>query len=269
MRLPTAHLFAAILSLSVGPVLAQEATAERPSEAWSDLKPMIFGARAIAEAGDMIRVDGPVRAHDAAVVPIEIAIAPPLGRSVKRFALIVDENPAPVAADFVVGEGMGREVALSTRIRVNAYSNVRVVAELDDGSLHQTARYVKASGGCSAPALKDAEAAVAQAGQIRLRVFDAAADEGAEAQVAIRHPNHSGFQVDQVTLLHVPAWFVDQIEVTQGDRMIFRMEGGISLSEDPSLRFRFTPSGSEPFTIRATDTAGASFEGVFPSQFGS
>lgn len=268
MRLPASLSFAVALACAVGPVLAQETPAERPSAAWTDLKPMIYGAREIAEAGEMIRLDAPVRAHDAAVVPVEIAITPPLGRSVARFALIVDENPAPVAADFVVGEGMGREIALSTRIRVNAYSNVRVVAELDDGSLHQTARFVKASGGCSAPALKDAAAAVADAGQLRLRVFEAGAT-GAEAQVAVRHPNHSGFQVDQVTLLFTPAWFVDEIEVSQGARMVFRMEGGISLSEDPSLRFRYVPADNAPFTVRAADTAGATFEGVFPSQLGS
>jgi sulfur-oxidizing protein SoxY len=257
-------LRAATVAFSIVAVAAaaQETTAERPSEAWDDLRGMIYGERPIAAAPDMIRLEAPTRAHDAAVVPVEIEITPPPGREVERFALIIDENPAPVAADFIVGDAMGRDIALSTRIRVNAYSNVRVVAELDDGTLHQHARFVKASGGCSAPALKDAAAALAAAGQMKMRVFDAAA--GGEAQVMVRHPNNSGFQIDQVSLLHIPAYYVDLIEVSQGDRMVFRMEGGISLSEDPSIRFHFAGTGDEPFTVRATDNSGAVFEGAFP-----
>lgn len=250
------------------PIPAEPAVAEQPSAAWRDLRPMIYGQREIADANDMIRIDAPVRAHDAAVVPLEIDITPPLGRTVSRFALIIDENPAPVAADFEVGPGLGREIALSTRVRIDAYSNVRVVAELDDGTLHQSARFVKASGGCSAPALKDAEAALAAAGQMRMRVFGPN-DQSAEAQISVRHPNYSGFQMNQVTLLRVPAYYVDRIEVSQGDQLVFRMEGGISLSEDPSIRFRYTPNGAEPFTVRAGDNSGEVFEGLFPAVAGS
>jgi sulfur-oxidizing protein SoxY len=255
-------------SAIAGQSLAQEGTTERPSEAWGDLRHMIYGDRAIADAPDMIAIAAPVRAEDAAVVPVEIAITPPPGRAVERFSLIIDENPAPVAADFEVGDALGHDIALSTRIRVNAYSNVRVVAQLDDGTLHQNARFVKASGGCSAPALKDAEAAMAAAGQMKMRIFEAAA-QGREAQVMVRHPNNSGFQVDQVTLLPVPAYYVDHLEVTQGDRLVFRMEGGISLSEDPSIRFRFAGTSDEPFTVKAGDNSGAEFEGVFPAHAGS
>ena len=48
--------------------------------------------------------------------------------------------------------------SLSTRIRVDAYTNLHAVAELDDGHLYGAQRFVKAAGGCSAPAAKqDAE----------------------------------------------------------------------------------------------------------------
>ena len=45
--------------------------------------------------------------------------------------------------------------AISTRVRVNSYTNVHAVAELSDGKLYVVKTYVKASGGCSAPAVKD------------------------------------------------------------------------------------------------------------------
>ncbi|SEA75871.1 quinoprotein dehydrogenase-associated SoxYZ-like carrier [Rubrimonas cliftonensis] len=270
------HL-AAALALASGPAFAAggetpgdlRATASAESESWDELRRLIFADRAVAEAGEMITLEAPYRAHDAAVVPIEIRIAPPLGKTVRSFQIIIDENPAPVAAEFTPGPGLGRTIELSTRIRVDAYSNVRVIAELDDGELFGAARFVKASGGCSAPNLKDAEAALAAAGQMKLRVFPAADAARPEAQVMLRHPQYSGFQMDQVTHLHIPAYFVDELEVVQGEQLMFRMRGGISLSEDPSIRFSFTPSGEEPFQVRAADTDGDEYTGVFPAALGS
>ncbi len=40
---------------------------------------------------------------------------------------------------------------ISTRVRVNSYTDVHAVAELSDGKLYMIKIYVKASGGCSAP----------------------------------------------------------------------------------------------------------------------
>jgi len=51
---------------------------------------------------------------------------------------------------------------------------VHAVAELSDGQLYVVKTYVKASGGCSAPAAKNADEAVASLGQIRIRQFPGA-----------------------------------------------------------------------------------------------
>jgi sulfur-oxidizing protein SoxY len=259
MPVPTVLLAAAL-------ALAAAAQAAR-ADAWAEIRPSLFSDRPVAEA-DFIRVDAPARAHDAAVTPVEIAVDPPLGRVVTRLTLIVDENPAPVAFELEPGPGLGRAFTLSTRLRVDAYSHVRVVAELDDGALHQAARFVKASGGCSAPASKDAVAAREGLGEIRFRVFPAVAGRG-EAQLMIRHPNHSGFQVDQVTLLTTPPHFVDDVWVRQGDELVFRLTGGISLSENPSLRFSYVPNGAAAFTAHAEDSEGGVFEAAFPAAPGA
>jgi sulfur-oxidizing protein SoxY len=253
----TALRFAAGIALALSPLLAA-------ADAWDELRPSLWPDRAIADGAGFMRLAAPERAFDAAVTPVEIAVTPPEGRSVARLTLIVDENPAPVAAEFEIGPAMGREVRLSTRVRVDAYSEVRAIAELDDGSLHMAHRFVKASGGCSAPASKDAAAATAALGQLRLRVFDA--PDRPEAQTMVRHPNHSGFQVDQVTLLTVPPHFVDAMEVRLGGDLVFRMSGGISLSEDPAIRFGYAPNGAEAFEVRATDTEGGEFHAAFPAR---
>ncbi|MEL6475723.1 MAG: quinoprotein dehydrogenase-associated SoxYZ-like carrier [Pseudomonadota bacterium] len=273
-----AAILASAVSLAM-PAWAAERNAEVENGTWAELRAMIYedGAE-IADGSDVISLDTPYRAHDAAIVPVAIEIAPPEGRRVAKFSLIVEENPAPVAATFTPGAAMGEVIRLSTRVRVDAYTNVRVVAELDDGSLWQTANFVKASGGCSAPSLKDAEAALANVGKMKVRLFDevvakakgtAPAPGMREAQVMVRHPNYSGFQMNQVTRLFIPAYFVDDLEVTQGGETLFRMEGGISISEDPAIRFHFTPNGAGPIEVRAHDTDGDEYIRSFPVDIAS
>ncbi len=80
----------------------------------------------------------------------------------------------------------------------------------------------------------------------------------------IRHPNYSGLQRDQVTQLFITAHFIDMLEVHQGDDLLFRMEGGISISENPVFRFEYNDNGSENLIVRATDTEGNIFEQTLP-----
>jgi sulfur-oxidizing protein SoxY len=139
---------------------------------------------------------------------------------------------------------------------------LRAIAETTDGKLHMVKAYVKAAGGCSAPASKDLAEAKAHLGQIRFRVFSGPGP--GEAQVQIRHPNYSGLQMDQMTRFYTPAWFVETVSVTRGGRPLFRMEGGISISEDPTFRFSYEPNG-EPVTVEAQDTEKQIFRQAFPA----
>ena len=262
--LASSILAASIMSAAPITASAQEAAADAT---WKALKPDVFGERPVLDAGPLLTLTAPIRAEDAAMVPIEMSVTLPEGdaRTVRKLTLIVDENPAPVAATFSFG-GERRDLTLGTRIRVNSYSYVRAVAELSDGSLRMAQRFVKASGGCSAPAMKDEEAALRNIGQMKLRVVapgqlgDATkASRVARVQLMIRHPNYSGLQMDQVTRLYIPAEYVDRIEVKQGDELILSMQGGISLSEDPALQFSYEPTGKE-IHVDAGDTDGRRFE---------
>lgn len=252
-------------ALAVNAAAAQEPGAD---ETWKALKPDVFGERAIEESSPLIRLTAPTRAEDAAMVPVEIEIVLPEGdpRTVTKLSLIVDENPAPLAATFSFG-GARRDLTLGTRLRVNSYSFIRAIAETSDGTLHMAARYVKASGGCSAPAMKDEEAALKNLGQLKLKSVKAdglsdpsKASRVSQLQLMIRHPNYSGLQMDPLTRAYIPAKFVDDIEVKQGDELIFAMTGGISLSEDPAIRFTYQPTGQE-IHVDAADTDGSTFKG--------
>src|SRR5260370_26558696 len=84
-----------------------------------------------------------------------------------------------------------------------------------------------------------------------------------EAQIMIRHPNNSGLQRAQVTLLYVPAFFVRELRVWQGDELVLALDGGISISEDPNIRLSYLPNGAAPFQVQAVRTGVHVFNGIW------
>ena len=264
-------LIAAFLgSFVAGGALASEAVTNPLTESatWEDLRSDVVGDAELLPADGVLTFDAPYRAHDAATVPVIIR-QPEGAPRISAATVVIDENPAPVAAEFTFGEGMG-PLDFELRVRVDQYSNVRVIAETAD-RLHMTGRFVKASGGCAAPATKNPEVALAQLGKMKLRSFgeQQVSTPRREAQIMIRHPNYSGLQRDQITQLFIPAHFIDHLEVWQGDEMLFAMDGGISISENPVFRFFYDDNGATELTVKATDTEGNSFEEVLPKVAGS
>lgn len=239
------------------------AQAQENENTWNGLRPDVFGTRDIRDGADVLALEAPKRAEDAAIVPIAIkALIPQTPeKSVKAITLIVDENPAPVAAKFTFGPGAA-DSSITTRVRVNSYSFVRAVAELNDGSLAMVKSFVKASGGCSAPAVKDQDQAMADLGKLKFRQFPS--EQGGGVQLMIHHPNNSGLQMDQLTRAYIPARYVNEIETTRGGEAVFRMEGGISISENPTFRFNLKKGGAGAVAVRAKDTEGVAFEGSWP-----
>lgn len=234
------------------------------SPTWEDLRYDVVGDAPLGDGDALLTVEAPYRAHDAATVPITLRQKDDTPR-IKAATIVIDENPAPVAGEFTFGPGMG-PLDFEMRVRVNQYSNVRVITETDDG-LFMTGRFVKASGGCSAPASKDPEQALAGMGKMKLRTFgnkELVSTPRREAQIMIRHPNYSGLQRDQISQLFIPAHFIDTIEVRQGEELLFKMTGGISISENPSFRFFYNDNGAASISVRATDTDGNVFESALP-----
>ncbi|MEQ1711655.1 MAG: quinoprotein dehydrogenase-associated SoxYZ-like carrier, partial [Hyphomicrobium sp.] len=186
---------------------------------------------------------------------------------VKALTIVVDKNPAPIAAVFTFGAGAGLgERVISTRVRVDMYTNIRAILETVDGKLHMVTKYVKAAGGCSAPALKDADEALAALGKMQIRSFNTAGQSAGqskplrEAQVMIKHPNYSGMQMNQLTGLYIPAKYVQHMEVRRDSELVFKLEGGISLSEDPNIRFTYADGGTGVLEVTARDTDGSEFK---------
>jgi sulfur-oxidizing protein SoxY len=238
------------------------AQAPAQQDSWPSLARQIFGDRAILDGGKVIGIDAPYRAEDAAVVPVglHILLGPDDWRRVVGVTLVIDENPSPVAAAFTLGPSSDVR-SISTRVRVDSYTNLTAVAELSDGQLYITQRFIKAAGGCSAPAAKQ-DADVAAVGRMRFRQFppQAGADQSrSEAQLMIRHPNYSGMQMDQVTRLYIPAHFVKSVKISQGQDLLLSVESGISISENPVFRFDYRSNSAPTFSAEVQDSDGKSF----------
>jgi len=242
---------------------AQAAAAgqDQPSEAtWNSIRGDIFKDRPILDGTGLVVLDAPRRAEDAAIVPIGMRVnfAADDKRTLKSLTLVIDENPAPVAATFTVGPLSG-VTSISTRVRVNSYSYVRLIAELSDGELYGVKSFVKASGGCSAPAASNSDATRAMLGQMKFRTFHAEADGLPEAQIMLRHPQNSGLQMDQLTRLYIPPFFIETLKIWQGDDLLLTMDGGIAISEDPNIRINYRPNGAARLRVEAVDTSKKQF----------
>lgn len=256
-------------ALMAGPAWAQE-NALQPSPTWEDLRESVMDLDADPpQDRAALDLDAPARAHEAAIVPIRLtqdADAAPL----TRLTLVVDENPAPVAAEYAFGPAM-MPLDFEVRVRVDSYSDVRAIAAGPDGAQVMAGRFVKAAGGCSAPAGKDMASVRAQMGQMRWRSAQARTADGdavdADRRIGtlmVRHPNFSGLQRDQVTLLNIPALFIDRLELRQGEEVLFTMAAGISVSEDPVFRFGYRADG-QPIHVHVEDTDGNSWSQTFPA----
>ncbi|TWI33842.1 quinoprotein dehydrogenase-associated SoxYZ-like carrier [Paracoccus sulfuroxidans] len=252
--------------LLAAPALAEDAEIRnplQPSPTWDDIRLSVIGTddEPPLDAGVLL-LDAPPRADNPAFVPVRIT-QPEGAPAITALALVIDQNPAPVAAEFTFGKAL-MPLDFEVRVRVDAYSDLRAIATLEDGRKVMAGRFVKASGGCAAPAGKSMDDVRKTMGEMRYRT---AAGEGEDAgrdigTLMIRHPNFSGLQRDQLTLLTIPAEFIQTLEVKQGDQPLFTMDAGISISEDPVFRFAYgAPEGA--VTVHAQDTEGRVWDKSF------
>jgi sulfur-oxidizing protein SoxY len=240
------------------------ATAQAYDDAWPDLQEALFPGKTLASGDAFIRITAPERAYDAAVVPIAIDfdLAKMRGIAVKTMTLVIDKNPAPVAAVFHYPEGTANP-SIGTRVRVNEYTNIHAVVEAEDGRLFLATVFVKAAGGCSAPANKTV-ADADHLGDLKLKVpKEVAANSPSKLELLIRHPNFTGMQMDQVTRNYVPADFVQNVSITHDGKPVLTIEGNISLSENPAFDFWLKPKSQGVLRVNAEDSNGRKFERVW------
>jgi sulfur-oxidizing protein SoxY len=261
MRVPASVILLSMLAC----LAAQPAQA---GSAWNDIAQMLFGDRTIEDGRQVLTFRAPYRAMDQRAVPITVDAGFADGRTVKSITLVVDENPMPVAAVFRFPAGRER-VSLGTHVRLDQPSAARVIVEASDDQLYMTETYIKASGlgVCAAPPLGDQALAMRHIGEMRLTELtsgDAQATRFRKRlQLDISHPQNTGMQMNQITMLYIPLRYVRTIEVRQGDEKLFDLEASMSLSENPRVVFDYQRGAATHLSVRVRDTSDAVWQREF------
>jgi sulfur-oxidizing protein SoxY len=237
------------------------ATHDASSPQWEHLQGRLFPGRKILVGQDAVLLTVPLRAAYGASVPVKVVSKIPQRPDlyVKKIHLVVDKNPSPVALTLDLTPALG-QADFETRLRVDEYSHVRVISELSNGELHADSRYVKTSGGCSAPPNREALHLIGKtmfkvAGEIQT-------GEPNAAEVTVLHPNDTGFELNQLTVMYIPPHFVRTIQVSFDKQPIFSADMDFSVSENPTLRFNFVPRGAGELRAEVTDSKDGRFVGT-------
>jgi sulfur-oxidizing protein SoxY len=232
------------------------------SPEWERLRAKVFPGRSIetTPGRQQVQMIAPLRAAYGASVPIKVVskLAQRPELYVKRVYLFVDKNPSPMAAVIDLTPAIG-QADFETRLRVDEYSHVRVVSELSNGELHMDSRYVKTSGGCSAPPNREAPELI---GRTVLQLPEGVHPNAVTpAQVTVLHPNDTGFELNNQTVMFIPPYFVRSLKVSYDRQPLFSAELDFSVSENPTLRFNFVPRGAGELRAEVEDTKDRQYTG--------
>jgi len=265
--------------VSAAALAAALSTPALAGEAWDEIRPDLYGERVIHSGEGVINLTAPYRASNDAEVPIEVRADLPDGQSIKALSIIIDGNPMPVSAVFDL-QKQRNAFAVEANMRINGPTPIRAIVESTDGSLYMSEGFVKTSGqgACAAPPVTGVDAALASLGEMKLFPITAEPAPGNETMLAsltgvsapapaqsnaamdkrvrleMKHPSHSGMQMDQITLLYILARYVETVEVWTDEEKLFTMTGSISLSEDPEMEFTVADPLVESIRVRMTDT---------------
>ncbi len=259
-------VFAPNASAVIGGLKSDLKDDDESSEEWQGIRTNLFQKRLIDTKQAVIQIDIPKRAEFGATVPVAIRaqVAQTTQRYIKKMYLVVDKNPSAIAAVYTLAPDIG-QADLETRIRVNEYSHVRVIAEMNDGKLSMASKYVKVSGGCSAPPNKDAAQHKRDLGKIKWRIPDKIfANQTTPVQLQVSHPNNTGFEMDHITVMTIPPHYVSKMTVTYSGKPVISAETDFSISESPYLAFNFVPKGNGELKAEILDSKEMKFEKTAP-----
>lgn len=253
---------AGVLGLLALPLLlaaaAVNADMTPTQDAWPNLHRLYYGDRSIdiADQSELI-LESPSTTPDPTATPLTIRLGAAAVGHIRQLRVFIDNNPSPVASTFDFAPG-ARIAEIGLRVRVDRMTSVRAVAETSDGKLEMRSAWVNAAGGCSAPP-SGGGADSGKMGEIRFRNTA----DGKSLQIAIRHPNNSGFQIDPVSGDPIPAHFVTHIRFSSGARTLLDVDSGISISENPTIRIASDAALPEPVSVQVTDSKEAHFDAMW------
>lgn len=246
-----------VMLLALG--MSSHALAEADPKLWAVVKEAFFPKRDIQEV-DFLKIEAPRRAESGAQVPVTLIYdkAAASGVVLKKLYVIVDANPIQLASTYHLTEMMNG-FQMSTRIRQETDSFVRLIGETADGKLYMGKREIRAAGGCGGTVDNNEAEVRAAAGKIKLNVDAPKFGEPATATFNIRHVMRTGLQRDLVSQGYVPAFYIHQVRFTYNGQALMTVDVGVGTSEDPYMKFSFVPDAPGALEVVATDNEGKTF----------
>ena len=217
------------------------------SSSWDDyLKDEVFGEKTLWYDNSIL-LQTPYRAMDPAGVEISIYDRAPGITDYTKLTLVIDENPTPCCATF---EFWNIVPHIMTNIRVNAYTDIRVISENNYDALRYNKQYIKAAGGCSAPPVLTSDKPFGTINLIQSNGW---------TKIKIWHPNFSGMQFNQLTRSEIPAEYIDKVQMWVDDKLVWEYNGTIGIAQDVFFMMPIYTEGKH-VRVYAKDNLGNEFE---------
>ena len=269
INLATFLILISSFSNSSADVMPADFRQKASDKVWhEELQPAIFPDREIIEgaAQDIIELKAPYRAEDATIVPISVHTNMPQSseKFIQKIHIYVDKNPNPLVGVFELTPLSGK-ADLAMRIRVDQFTYVRAIAEMNTGELLMSKSFVRASGACSAPPPKSIDDSIANLGKMKLKTIgDLELNNPNLVQLKIKHPSITGMQPLRIgSRVMPPPHFVNQLNVDYNGQTVLKASLTFSISMDPAFRFFFTPDAEGEMKVWGTDSKKNEFSDSF------
>lgn len=250
-------VFSAVCYADVAPPDYRQQLSDKVWE--ENLKPANFPDRQIIEgaAQKILEIKAPYTAEDASVVPVSIHtnVLQQPESYIRKIHVYVDKNPVPLVGIFEFTPNSGR-ADLAMRIRVDDFSYIRAIAEMNNGDLYMVKSFVRAKGACSAPPPPGMEDSRKLLGTMKMNTIgDVVLGKPNLLQLMIRHPNITGMAPLKVgSRIIPPAHFVKSLEVEFNGQPVMKAQLTFSVSMDPAFRFYFVPDKAGTISVKGVDT---------------
>ncbi|HOY71308.1 MAG TPA: quinoprotein dehydrogenase-associated SoxYZ-like carrier [Methylotenera sp.] len=199
-------------------------------ENWKVIHEAFFNGREVREAKEQISIQAPEQAEDASLVPFAFK-ADFASHIIQKIYLFTDANPILHTATFFPASNT-QQFSVSTRIRLEKNSVVRVIAETQEGTLWMAQANIRTpGGGCGGGGYSDEAQLRESAGKMKLRH-----QENTQFAFNIKHPMRTGFERTAQGYF-AKAWYINHLSFKNGDLELLKIEVGPGISADPYFLF--------------------------------
>lgn len=228
---------------------------------WEAIRAAYYPSQVIDLTENEIIIDAPDQAEDSALVPVTITTKL-LDDDIKRIDIFTDANPILLTASFIP-EVRSHFFQVSTRVRLDNSSYLRVIVEDMHGKKRMRAVPIKTPGGGCGGGIDPDEAKLrAESGKMKLRLFP----KENSLSFHVKHPMRTGFERTSMGY-YARAWYIQNIVLQFNGVPWLKAELGPGISADPYFKLNLgevqMSANTNSLQIEARDNEGKVFSQTF------